>query len=60
VRTDFAGAHLEACLKARNAEVYAVCDLAEDLVQRIAARFEPRKTFANFDVMLSDALQESF
>jgi predicted dehydrogenase len=31
-------AHLEASLKARNAELYAVCDLAEDLVQKIAAR----------------------
>ena len=27
-------AHLEASLKARNAELYAVCDLAEDLVPK--------------------------
>jgi predicted dehydrogenase len=47
-------AHLEACLKARNAELYAICDLAEDLVQKIAARFDPRKAFTDVDAMLSD------
>ena len=38
-------AHFEASLKARNAELYAICDRAKDLVEKIAARFEPRKTF---------------
>jgi threonine dehydrogenase-like Zn-dependent dehydrogenase len=52
-------AHLEASLKARNAELYAVCDLAEDLVQKIAARFEPRKTFTDYDAMLADPKVEA-
>ena len=52
-------AHLEASLKARNAELYAACDLAEDLVQKIAARFEPRKTFADYDAMLADPKVEA-
>lgn len=47
-------AHLEAALKARNAELYAVCDVAKDLGQKIAARFEPRETFSNYDAMLAD------
>jgi predicted dehydrogenase len=52
-------AHLEAALKARNAELYAVCDVAEDLVQKIAARFEPRKTFSNYEAMLADPKVEA-
>jgi predicted dehydrogenase len=34
-------AHLEACRKARNAELYAICDLAEDLprTSRVRARW---------------------
>ena len=30
-------AHLEACRKARNAELYALCDAAEDLLATVAA-----------------------
>jgi hypothetical protein len=52
-------AHLEAALKARNAELYAVCDVAEDLLQKIAARFEPQVTFSNYDAMLADPKVEA-
>jgi predicted dehydrogenase len=52
-------AHLDASLKARNAELYAICDLAEDLVRKIAVRFEPRKTFTDYDAMLSDPKVEA-
>jgi predicted dehydrogenase len=52
-------AHLEAALKARNAELYAICDVAEDLVQKIAARFECRKTFTAYDAMLGDPKVEA-
>ncbi len=38
-------AHFEACLKARNAELYAMCVVAEDLVTRMAAVHEPRVTY---------------
>ena len=30
-------AHFDACRKARNAELYAICDLADDLRERMAA-----------------------
>ena len=34
-------AHLEACRKAANAELYALCDAAEDLLARVAAVHRP-------------------
>jgi predicted dehydrogenase len=52
-------AHLDAALKARNAQLYAICDLAEDLVQKIASRFEPQKTFSDYDAMLADPKVEA-
>ena len=36
-------AHFEGALKARNAELYAICDRAENLAEKMAARFEPSK-----------------
>src|SRR5581483_209389 len=47
-------AHFDACRKARNAELYAICDRAEDLVVRMAAVHQPIKTFRDFDEMLAD------
>ena len=47
-------AHFEACRKARNAELYAMCDVAEDLVTRMAAVHEPRVTYLDYDQMLAD------
>lgn len=47
-------AHLDACRKARNAELYAICDIAEDLVAKMAAVHEPRTTYRDYDVMLAD------
>ncbi len=38
-------AHLDACRKARNAELYAICDLADDLRQRMAAIHQPRVAY---------------
>jgi len=29
-------AHFDACRKARNAELYAICDLADDLLDKMA------------------------
>jgi hypothetical protein len=31
-------AHFEACRKARNAALYAICDVAENLVERMSAK----------------------
>lgn len=47
-------AHFDACRKARNAELYALCDVAEDLVARMAAIHQPRRTFLHFEEMLAD------
>jgi predicted dehydrogenase len=47
-------AHFEACRKATNAELYAICDLAEDLVVKMAAIHEPSLTYTNFDAMVAD------
>ena len=47
-------AHFEACVKARNAELYAICDVAEDLLARMAATHAPRRSFTSYDAMLAD------
>ncbi len=47
-------AHFESAAKARNAELYAICDLAPDLVERMAAMHHPVKTFHDYDAMLAD------
>ncbi|HTT70926.1 MAG TPA: Gfo/Idh/MocA family oxidoreductase [Anaeromyxobacteraceae bacterium] len=47
-------AHLESANKARNAELYAICDVAQDLLERMAAMHAPRKTFQDFRQMLAD------
>ena len=52
-------AHFDACRKARNIELYAICDAAEDLVARMAAMHAPRATFASYDAMLADPQVEA-
>jgi len=52
-------AHLDACRKARNAELYAICDLAEDLVKKMQSIHEPRKTFRTAEEMFADPLVEA-
>ena len=47
-------AHFESCTKARNAELFAICDVADDLRERMAATHAPRKSFADYDAMLAD------
>lgn len=47
-------AHFEACKRARNADLYAICDLAEDLRTEMAARHHPQRVFATYDEMLAD------
>jgi predicted dehydrogenase len=47
-------AHLEACRKARNAELYALCDAAEDLLEAVAAIHRPHVTYADYARMLAD------
>ncbi len=47
-------AHLNACRKARNVELYAICDLADDLRERMAAVHQPEATYRDYDAMLAD------
>ena len=47
-------AHFEACAKARNADLYAICDIADDLRARMSAIHAPQKDFADYDAMLAD------
>ncbi|MCS6826613.1 MAG: Gfo/Idh/MocA family oxidoreductase [Caldilinea sp.] len=51
--------HFEACRKARNAELYAICDVAEDLLAKMAAIHEPSTTYNNYDAMLADPRVEA-
>lgn len=47
-------AHFESCTKARNAELYAICDVADDLRDRMAATHAPTRSFSDYDAMLAD------
>ncbi len=47
-------AHFEACGKARNAELAAICDVAQDLRERMAIVHGAGKTYAEYDRMLAD------
>lgn len=47
-------AHLESCQKASNARLYAVCDVANDLLARIDSYYAPVRTFNDYDDMLAD------
>ncbi len=47
-------AHFESCTKARNATLYAICDVAEDLLARMAVTHGATRTFTSYDAMLAD------
>lgn len=46
--------HFESCTKARNARLYAICDVADDLRTRMAHTHAPEKAYADYDEMLAD------
>jgi len=48
-------AHFESCTKARNADLAAICDIADDLRERMAVTHGVAKTYADYDSMLADA-----
>jgi predicted dehydrogenase len=52
-------AHFDACRKARNAELYAICDAAEDLLAKAAAIHSPQAVYRDFDQMLADPKVEA-
>jgi predicted dehydrogenase len=47
-------AHLESAAKARNADLFAICDVADDLRERMAWTHAPKKTFRDYGEMLAD------
>ena len=47
-------AHFESCTKARNAELHAICDVADDLRARMAATHAPTRSYGDYDQMLAD------
>ncbi len=47
-------AHFESANKARNVRLLAICDVAEDLLARMAATHAPDRTYTEFDQMLAD------
>lgn len=52
-------AHFDACQKARNIELYAICDLSDSLRERAAVLHEPRVTYKHYDDMLADPQVEA-
>ena len=52
-------AHFDACRKARNAELYAICDVAEDLLAKMSAIHNPRMAYRSYDEMLADPQVEA-
>ncbi|KQT54549.1 oxidoreductase [Aureimonas sp. Leaf454] len=47
-------AHFESCTKAANADLFAICDVAADLRERMAITHGAEKTFGDYDAMLRD------
>jgi predicted dehydrogenase len=47
-------AHFESCTKARNAMLWAICDVADDLRERVAATHAPERSYADYDALLAD------
>lgn len=47
-------AHFESCAKARNADLAAICDVADDLRERMAVTHGVSKTYSDYDRMLGD------
>ena len=52
-------AHFDACRKARNAELYAICDLAPDLLAKMAAIHDPKVTYSRLEQLLDDPQVEA-
>ena len=52
-------AHFEACRRARNVELYAICDRATDLVDRMATLHNPTTTYNDYAAMLADPQVEA-
>ncbi len=47
-------AHFESCTKAVNAELFAICDVADDLRERMVITHGAQKSYNDYDRMLAD------
>lgn len=52
-------AHFDACRKAHNVDLYAICDRAPDLLAAMAAIHQPQVTYSDFTAMLADPQVEA-
>jgi predicted dehydrogenase len=52
-------AHFVACRKAANVRLYAICDAAEDLLDRMVTLHQPAAAYGDYDDMLSDPKVEA-
>src|SRR6476646_5263467 len=52
-------AHFDAAKKARNIELTAVCDLADDLRERMTTLHQPRFGYRDYDEMLANPQVET-
>jgi predicted dehydrogenase len=52
-------AHFDAVRKARNAELFAICEVADDLRERMAAVHQPRIAYRDYGAMLADPQVEA-
>ena len=52
-------AHFDSCAKARNVELYAICDVADDLRRRMEATWEPKVAYSDYDQLLADPQVEA-
>ena len=48
-------AHFESCTKATNATLYGICDVADDLRERMVITHGAQKSYNDYDTMLEDA-----
>lgn len=48
-------AHFEACQKARNVRLFAICDQSSELLEAVGAIYQPEKRYREFDEMLADS-----
>ena len=47
-------AHFDSCKKAYNIELLAICDVAEDLLEKVTSMHGVIKKYSNYDLMLND------
>jgi predicted dehydrogenase len=52
-------AHFESCTKAANADLYAICDVADDLRERMVITHGAQKSYKSYDEMLADSEVEA-